>query len=248
VKSIATMYVKRDSKLWDSGNGGGGTAHGGGGGVGMSGGNDDGILGWLYNACVTALNGDDNESTIILDDATITESPPDRPVPNNILSSLSSSSARTSLFSNNKSSSPFFPLRRYLSPYNIVEEGGGSNNNNNNTKNIIDSISEINEPFPRLPPEAVGLEPWLLEVALNPNVGNGAGRLWQRMRDQRGGVGGGIGGNRMMGGGGDADDAMRRILGGNYNVVDPDLPAMEVLWRSLLPWNRVDGVRPPPPQ
>jgi Transcriptional repressor TCF25 len=30
-------------------------------------------------------------------------------------------------------------------------------------------------------------------------------------------------------------------------IVDPDLPAMEVFWRSFLPWNHVDGVPPPPP-
>jgi Transcriptional repressor TCF25 len=30
-------------------------------------------------------------------------------------------------------------------------------------------------------------------------------------------------------------------------IVDPDWPALEVFWRSFLPWNHVDGVAPPPP-
>lgn len=29
-------------------------------------------------------------------------------------------------------------------------------------------------------------------------------------------------------------------------VIDPDLPLMEIFWRSLLPWNRVEGVRRDP--
>ncbi|GAX19869.1 hypothetical protein FisN_1Lh667 [Fistulifera solaris] len=35
------------------------------------------------------------------------------------------------------------------------------------------------------------------------------------------------------------------LFGPPTNVVDPDWPLMEVLWRSFLPWNHVEGVRPP---
>ncbi|GAX15230.1 hypothetical protein FisN_1Hh667 [Fistulifera solaris] len=35
------------------------------------------------------------------------------------------------------------------------------------------------------------------------------------------------------------------LFGPPTNVVDPDWPLVEVLWRSFLPWNHVEGVRPP---
>ena len=36
------------------------------------------------------------------------------------------------------------------------------------------------------------------------------------------------------------------VIGGPpTGVIDPDDPLVEVLWRSMLPWNRVDGVPPP---
>uniref|UniRef100_A0A7S3P3G0 Uncharacterized protein n=2 Tax=Amphora coffeiformis TaxID=265554 RepID=A0A7S3P3G0_9STRA len=38
----------------------------------------------------------------------------------------------------------------------------------------------------------------------------------------------------------------RQILGGPpTGIVDPDWPILEVFWRSMLPWNRVEGVPPP---
>ena len=37
------------------------------------------------------------------------------------------------------------------------------------------------------------------------------------------------------------------VLGGPpTELIDPDSPLMEVLWRSMLPWAHVDGVPPPP--
>jgi hypothetical protein len=42
-------------------------------------------------------------------------------------------------------------------------------------------------------------------------------------------------------------DRPQHWLGGPpTNVVDPDWPLVEVFWRSFLPWNRVEGVPPPP--
>jgi hypothetical protein len=39
---------------------------------------------------------------------------------------------------------------------------------------------------------------------------------------------------------------MQRVMGGPpTGVVDPDWPIAEVFWRSMLPWNRVEGVPPP---
>jgi hypothetical protein len=39
----------------------------------------------------------------------------------------------------------------------------------------------------------------------------------------------------------------RTLLGtgrDGMQVIDPDLPLLELFWRSLLPWARVDGVSP----
>jgi hypothetical protein len=39
---------------------------------------------------------------------------------------------------------------------------------------------------------------------------------------------------------------IQRVIGGPpTGVVDPDWPIAEVFWRSMLPWNRVEGVPPP---
>lgn len=36
------------------------------------------------------------------------------------------------------------------------------------------------------------------------------------------------------------------VIGGPpTHLIDPDSPVLEVLWRSILPWNHVDGVPPP---
>jgi hypothetical protein len=52
----------------------------------------------------------------------------------------------------------------------------------------------------------------------------------------------------VAGGGGPGGNRRAHWLGGPpTNVVDLDWPLLEVFWRSLLPWNRVDGI-PPPPQ
>jgi Transcriptional repressor TCF25 len=37
----------------------------------------------------------------------------------------------------------------------------------------------------------------------------------------------------------------RVFAGPPTNMIDPDLPLVEVFWRSFLPWNHVDGVAPP---
>ena len=41
--------------------------------------------------------------------------------------------------------------------------------------------------------------------------------------------------------------AHQAAAGGRAQMIDPDLPLVEVFWRSLMPWNEVEGVGPPPP-
>lgn len=36
-----------------------------------------------------------------------------------------------------------------------------------------------------------------------------------------------------------------RFLGPPTQIVNPDWPMLEVFWRSILPWNRVEGIPPP---
>lgn len=45
----------------------------------------------------------------------------------------------------------------------------------------------------------------------------------------------------------DGNRARRRdpLLGPPTQNIDPDWPMLEVLWRSFLPWNRVEGIPPP---
>ena len=36
----------------------------------------------------------------------------------------------------------------------------------------------------------------------------------------------------------------QNFLGPPTTIIDPDLPLLEVFWRSVLPWARVEGVPP----
>mmetsp|Transcript_32837 Transcript_32837/g.72059 ORF Transcript_32837/g.72059 Transcript_32837/m.72059 type:complete len:594 (+) Transcript_32837:769-2550(+) len=102
--------------------------------------------------------------------------------------------------------------------------------------------SDYEDAFTTLPADANPLDPALVApaLALDPN----RRRLGRRM--PRGGGGGDIG-----------NDWQQQILeqmqlagaGGEMLMIDPDLPLAEVFWRSLMPWNHVEGVPegPPPP-
>jgi hypothetical protein len=76
---------------------------------------------------------------------------------------------------------------------------------------------------------------------------------FRRFMDRERGMGGGGGQEQQLDG-----DALfaelqqqqrlfQQFGGPPRGIVDPDWPAMEVFWRSFLPWNHVDGVPPPPP-
>jgi len=95
-----------------------------------------------------------------------------------------------------------------------------------------------------LPPDAENMvDPALVAPALaldprrrrmlrfGPNHQNGQAMEQQQEEEQR---------RRMMHGGGIGPT-------GPPTAIDPDLPLMEIFWRSLLPWTTVDGIQPPPP-
>ena len=99
---------------------------------------------------------------------------------------------------------------------------------------------DFQDSFQRIPLEANPLDPGLMDAALHytPNR-----RRFLRMnRGQGGGLDGGMdlemvgrqGPQRLLGTGRDGMD-----------LIDPDLPLLEVFLRSLLPWARVDGVLAP---
>lgn len=102
--------------------------------------------------------------------------------------------------------------------------------------------ADYEDAFTTLPADANPLDPALVApaLALDPN----RRRLGRRM--PRGAMGGG-----------DFEDLQQQLLqmagvaGGADGMVmiDPDLPLVEVFWRSLMPWARVEGVPegPPPP-
>lgn len=101
---------------------------------------------------------------------------------------------------------------------------------------------DFQDSFRRIPADANPLDPGLMDAALHytPNR-----RRFLRMN--RGGQG--VRGND---GGIDLDmvgaQQPRTLLGTGregMDVIDPDLPLLELFWRSLLPWVRVDGVPPP---
>ena len=93
-------------------------------------------------------------------------------------------------------------------------------------------LTLYNGTFERLPVEANILDAGLLAQALV--IDPWRGRLLRRAQQQ--------------GGGGDvAHDLLHghqqaAMLGPPTGRIDPDSPIAEVLWRSFLPWNQVDGV------
>jgi len=92
--------------------------------------------------------------------------------------------------------------------------------------------SDFESTFHTLPADANPLDPALVDpvLRLQPNR-----RRMLRIPRQLGG------------GGGDGWRQNGRDQGENNDgivVIDPDLPLLEIFWRSFLPWTRVRGVRP----
>lgn len=97
--------------------------------------------------------------------------------------------------------------------------------------------ADYEDRFQTLPQDANPLDPGLLAPALAvdpnrrrfmrmPQVGRGQDDGAEALLRQQGGAG--------------------LVIGGPpTNVIDPDDPLVEVLWRSMLPWNTVEGVPPP---
>lgn len=97
--------------------------------------------------------------------------------------------------------------------------------------------ADYEDRFQTLPLDANPLDPGLLAPALavDPNRRRflrRQDRPGPQAHDQADGL------NIFQGGG--------LVIGGPpINVIDPDDPLVEILWRSMLPWNTVDGVPPP---
>jgi hypothetical protein len=102
--------------------------------------------------------------------------------------------------------------------------------------------SEYEDAFRTFPPEAIGLDPNILApamVALEPN-NVGRRRFFRRDRQQQ---------QHHID---DEElvplhtvDVLRRMLPDD-EILDPDLPLLQLYLQSLLPWAHVEGVRPPP--
>ena len=98
--------------------------------------------------------------------------------------------------------------------------------------------ADYEDRFQTLPQDANPLDPGLLAPALavDPNR-----RRFLRRANMPAARAGGVNDEipAIFQGGG-------LVIGGPpANVIDPDDPLVEVLWRSMLPWNTVDGVPPP---
>lgn len=94
--------------------------------------------------------------------------------------------------------------------------------------------------FRRIPVEDNPLDPRLMDAAMNytPNR-----RRFLRINRNQGGRGDNEGIDMEM----LARQRPRTLLGtgrDGMEVIDPDLPLVEIFWRSFLPWARVDGVPP----
>lgn len=109
--------------------------------------------------------------------------------------------------------------------------------------------SEYEDAFRTFPPEAIALDPNIVApaVALGPNDRR-RGRFLRRNRQHRGSGGGGEGVDDGPLNGRDPGEVIRQLLGmggDEAEVLDPDSPLLQLYLQSLLPWARVEGVRPP---
>jgi Transcriptional repressor TCF25 len=116
-------------------------------------------------------------------------------------------------------------------------------------------VSAYDDRITTLPPDVAIIEPELIAQAMIMNTNRARFARHMQLHNRRGGGGGRNGPNQDM-----DDDVLgengRQVLGGGRglgaallgpptNMVDPDWPIAEVLWRSFLPWNHVEGVPPP---
>ncbi len=103
--------------------------------------------------------------------------------------------------------------------------------------------SDYEDSFRTFPPEAIALDPQLVGPALVHDH--------RRGRFLRGGRGGGGMMNReeMEAVPADLVEQLRGMLGmaggADNELLDPDSPLLQLYLQALLPWNQVDGIRPP---
>jgi hypothetical protein len=100
--------------------------------------------------------------------------------------------------------------------------------------------SEYEDAFRTLPPEAIALDPNIIAPAMEFNP-NRRGRFLRRgqMPEEM----------PMEGGREGFMNRLREALGmgadAETEMLDPDSPLLQLYLQSLLPWNQVEGVRPP---
>ena len=102
--------------------------------------------------------------------------------------------------------------------------------------------SEYEDAFRTLPPEAIALDPNIIAPAMefNPNRRGRFLRRGQVPDDDIPFRGGQEGLMRQL------RDALGMVgEGGEMEMLDPDSPILQLYLQSLLPWNNVEGVRPP---
>ena len=106
--------------------------------------------------------------------------------------------------------------------------------------------SEFEDSFRTFPPEAIALDPNVVIPAMEVGP-HGRRRFLRRGRqpqqeaeeEQAFGIDGAGGLRQMLGLGGNGGVAAA------VDVLDPDLPLLQLYMQSLLPWSQVEGVRPP---
>lgn len=109
--------------------------------------------------------------------------------------------------------------------------------------------SEYGDRFQTFPPEAINLDPNIVAhaMAFDPNR---RGRFLRGGQHRAHAVGGMGGGPQQIPLDGALLDQLRGLIGGDIGAqemenLDPDSPVMQLFLQSLLPWARVEGVRPP---
>ena len=99
----------------------------------------------------------------------------------------------------------------------------------------LSDLSDYEDKFQTMPPEANPLDPGLIPhaLAVDPN----RRRLFQQRMPR--------GEQFELENDMDGQPHAAIFAGPPTQAIDPDWPILEVLWRSALPWNYVDGVPPP---
>ena len=104
--------------------------------------------------------------------------------------------------------------------------------------------SDYEDSFRTFPPEAIALDPNLVGPALVHDHRRG-----RFLRGGRGRGGGMMNRDEMEAVPADLVEQLRGMLGmaggADNELLDPDSPLLQLYLQALLPWNQVDGVRPP---